>query len=531
MTPSATIRSALILGMAIVFQAQVARGEVLDRVAALVGREVITRTEVDNPLGTAAKTPGAEPAKRVAVLQALIDERLVAQGAMTEGFLVYDAEIESAIDLVCKQSGLTREALNQSLLDLRTTMEEYRSYIGRALLAERLRVKLRLADKQRAETERAPTHDDPGAKRRPAAPPGADVSATEDVLVAWTKEARAREHIDIKEERTPVVGRSVVVCSQAGVTSNTILRVELRGVTTIGKLNCNALRTVAGHGIDAALVRHDIRQLVSTGKVSDVVVEQDRGVVGFLVVEHPALDRVSLAPTGAIDSDLLAELKAALPRPGEPGSELVVLAHRRRLQQILTNAGFANARVDSIRATTKTGVAVTYQVDPGKATVVASFDATGNAALRTAELLSLAPSLKPGTVLNRTQVMSDLVRISGWYFDHGMIRAEVGSPVFAMQQDNASVAVTLNLREGDVFRIGKIAFRGGLAVPKAQYEEACPLERGAIFSRSVVQKTKECLEVARGIADRKQGTVEVFLETDASRHVVDITWQFASASQ
>lgn len=91
----------------------VAEAEVVDRVAAVVNKEVITLSEVYELGGEFIRDPATTDvrAAELEVLDALIQRKLVAQEIDQLGLGVTREELERTIDDVARQNGLTREQL------------------------------------------------------------------------------------------------------------------------------------------------------------------------------------------------------------------------------------------------------------------------------------------------------------------------------------------------------------------------------------------------------------------------------------
>ncbi|NUN15537.1 MAG: peptidylprolyl isomerase [Myxococcales bacterium] len=119
-----------------------------DRIAALVGDDIITLHEVDK----AATSPGAlEPIDganmaeiRQKTLEALIDNLLVLGQAKELGIEATDAEIDDYVTRVKAQNGLSQEQLEENIARLGMTLPEYRELTRKELVRSRtLSVKVR----------------------------------------------------------------------------------------------------------------------------------------------------------------------------------------------------------------------------------------------------------------------------------------------------------------------------------------------------------------------------------------------------
>lgn len=120
-----------------------ARRLVVDRVAALVGDKIITLAEVRRRSMGAKRAYAALPlAERVEaerkveqqMLDKMIDEILEGEAAKAKGIVVKESEIETGLQQVEAQNGLTREGLIKAVRDAGMTEIEYRADLSRQLL-------------------------------------------------------------------------------------------------------------------------------------------------------------------------------------------------------------------------------------------------------------------------------------------------------------------------------------------------------------------------------------------------------------
>ena len=106
----------------------------VERIAAIVGTEAILESEVAARVAVGGDaSPG-----RAAVLQQLIDARLVAAEAHRKSVQVSAAEVDQAIARIKAQNGLDDDALSKALAEQGYTMEAYRGEIAAQLLQYRV---------------------------------------------------------------------------------------------------------------------------------------------------------------------------------------------------------------------------------------------------------------------------------------------------------------------------------------------------------------------------------------------------------
>lgn len=126
---------ALVLGSLLV-GVPVARAATVDRLAAVVGGEVITWSEIYEAAGPEIETRiegrddhEARRAIEQEVLEALIERRLVEQEMQRLSIDVDDAEVERALTDIARQNGIERDALQEAVEASGLVWEAYTSEI------------------------------------------------------------------------------------------------------------------------------------------------------------------------------------------------------------------------------------------------------------------------------------------------------------------------------------------------------------------------------------------------------------------
>lgn len=118
-------------------------GDVVDRIVAVVNRDIILLSEVDGTFaavsgealrGTpSSQRPQAEVQLRNDILQSLVANKLMEQAMDSAGMDVDDKELEAAIADVARQNNLSTEQLLKELKRQGIALEEYRSELKKQL--------------------------------------------------------------------------------------------------------------------------------------------------------------------------------------------------------------------------------------------------------------------------------------------------------------------------------------------------------------------------------------------------------------
>jgi outer membrane protein insertion porin family len=119
---------------------------------------------------------------------------------------------------------------------------------------------------------------------------------------------------------------------------------------------------------------------------------------------------------------------------------------------------FEEARPKVVSDGPQTMVDVSFPVTPGTQYKLTGIEWTGNTAFSTDQLQKLVP-LKTGEPANAVQLQQDIEAVQKLYGTKGYLAAQV-HPDPAMDDTQATVHYTLNVREGDVYRMADLEIDG-----------------------------------------------------------------------
>ncbi len=103
-------------------------GELVDRVVAVVGGEVITLSELEEAAAASPEAP------RDKLLEQLIEEKLIEMKAREQGVSVSDSEVEAAMERHIAQMDVSKENFEQMIAQKGISVEEYRNRIRTELM-------------------------------------------------------------------------------------------------------------------------------------------------------------------------------------------------------------------------------------------------------------------------------------------------------------------------------------------------------------------------------------------------------------
>jgi outer membrane protein insertion porin family len=139
----------------------------------------------------------------------------------------------------------------------------------------------------------------------------------------------------------------------------------------------------------------------------------------------------------------------------------------------------------------KKTMTITVRVSEGDQYRVSAVDFTGNKTYDDATIKKLI-TIKPESVFDKSALEKDIQAISGLYSDNGYALVSV-TPDLVPDENNRTVLITLNISEGEKYRIGRIEVSGNTKTRDKVIRREIRFDEGDIFSSSKLKRTYERL--------------------------------------
>ena len=291
-------------------------------------------------------------------------------------------------------------------------------------------------------------------------------------------------------------------------------------------------------------VTRDLKALWRLGYFDDIVVEADadgREVdLLFRVKERPAIGRIVFEGNDEVDKKTLQE-KVTL-QEGAVLSVPDVRKHVGKLRDLYAEKGFFLANIDyRLKKLPRNEVEVVFAVTEGDEVTVRLVRFAGNEHLSDTELKQYMQTRETGALsaitsnntFKREQFDEDINRLQALYYDHGYLTIQVGDPRIELTPDRRHIDITVPVREGPRYRVGRLRIleideTGEETTPLAgrrRLREQIDLDPGDWFSRSTI--AKNLLDITTFYHDHGYAKVDISPQTELEpeRKVVHVIVQ------
>jgi len=288
-----------------------------------------------------------------------------------------------------------------------------------------------------------------------------------------------------------------------------------------------------GERFDTQRTPEVIRALYKTGFFEDVELRRRNNVLVVSVVERPAIAEVEVTGNDDIgDEQLDQALRQVGLVKGRVFNRSVLERMERELRQQYFARGKYNVRIDTqVKELARNRVAVAIDISEGQVAKIRKVTIVGNDAYDDETLLDQLDSGVPAPwavfssrdEYSKQKLSSDLETLKSHYLDHGYLNFNIESTQVSMTPDKKELYITINVDEGERFRVSKVKLAGDLILPEGELRELVPMESGEIFSRAEVTEAVQAISERLGDRGYAFANVNPVPEVDEEANEVALT--------
>ncbi|OAZ97247.1 outer membrane protein assembly factor BamA [Halomonas sp. G11] len=271
----------------------------------------------------------------------------------------------------------------------------------------------------------------------------------------------------------------------------------------------NAFPVSANDQVSESELAAAARQLFETGLFEDVSLAREGDVLVIQVVERPTITQLNINGNEQISED---DLRSGLTEAGLAEGEVLQLSTleemERELEGVYQSQGRYSAGIETeVEEIDEGRVRVNIDINEGEVAKIRQINIVGNEAFDDETLLDLFElEDRPGFLFgwfsndeySREALSGDIERLRSYYLDRGYVNFDVTSTQVSIGADKSEIFITLNVDEGQQYRVGDVRFRGDLEISEQEARDLLTIERGEIFSRQDLNASTEALRQRLG---------------------------------
>jgi outer membrane protein insertion porin family len=296
----------------------------------------------------------------------------------------------------------------------------------------------------------------------------------------------------------------------------------------------NYLPVNIGDRLDQRRIQEAIRALFSTGFFSDIELRRDGGTLVVVVLERPSIESFEI--TGHKDimtEDLPKSLRSVGLATGKTFDRSVLEEVRSYLTDQYFSRGKYAVRIDpKVEEVPGNKVRIRIEVVEGKRARIRQINIVGNTTYDDEELSDAFELRTPNWLswyrqddrYSRESLQGDIETLQSFYQDRGYANFEVESTQVAIAPDKDDIFITINVSEGDVYKVGEVKVAGTMKVPEEELRRLLLVQTGQTYSRKLITQTQELLSFRLGVEGYAFAKIDPVPQANDEAKTVDLTF-------
>ena len=312
-----------------------------------------------------------------------------------------------------------------------------------------------------------------------------------------------------------------------------------------------------GDNVGAEEIRTIARSLFQTETFDDVQIGRDGNVLVIVVKERPTIDSIEFEGNKAIKTEALIEgLQGSGLSEGQIFKKVTLDQIASDLERQYVSQGRYDANIETnIENLPRNRVAIKVDVYEGNVSGIRHINIVGNTVFDDETLIELLELKLPGWLsfytkddqYSREKLQSDIEVLESHYLDRGYLNFRVDSTQVSIAPNMEDVYITVNVIEGDQFKISAVEVAGELRdIPEENIRAMLLTREGQTFSRQYMTFSEERIESALGNAgytfasatgepaandDGETVTVKYFIDAGKRAYVRRLNFQGNTVTQ
>ncbi len=296
----------------------------------------------------------------------------------------------------------------------------------------------------------------------------------------------------------------------------------------------NYLPINIGDRLDRRRGQEAIRALFATGFFRDIELRRDGSTLVVAVFERPSIESFEIKGNKDIKTE---DLQRSLRNVGLAQGKTFDRSVLDEVTSYLTDQYFARGkyavRVDTqVEEVPGNRVRVTIDVKEGKRARIRQIGIVGNDAFDDETLLEQFALREPNWLswyrqddrYSRESLQGDLETLRSYYQDRGYASFDIASTQVAIAPEKDDIFITVNVEEGDVYKVGEVRLAGKMVVPEKDLRGLILVKPGDTYSRKLITQTQELMNLRLGVEGYAFSKVDPVPTADEEAKTVDLTF-------
>jgi outer membrane protein insertion porin family len=296
----------------------------------------------------------------------------------------------------------------------------------------------------------------------------------------------------------------------------------------------NYLPVNIGDHLDGARIGEAMRALYTTGFFRDVELRRDGNILLVVVVERPSIAKFEIKGNKDIKTE---DLQKSLRNVGLATGKTFDRSVLDEVKQYLTDQYFSRGKY-AVRVDTKitelpgNKVDVIVDIKEGKRAKIEQINLVGDTKFKEKDVLESFELKTPNWLswykqddrYSRESLTGDLEKLRSYYMDRGYANFNIDSTQVQIAPEKDDMFITVNITEGQIFKVSEVKLAGTMVVPEAQLRRLILIHPGDTYSRKLVTATQQLISYRLGADGYAFAKIDPVPTPDNEKKTVSLTF-------
>jgi len=311
--------------------------------------------------------------------------------------------------------------------------------------------------------------------------------------------------------------------------------IQVKGLQRISEGTVfNYLPVNVGDSFSLSKVGPAIKALFKTGFFKDVSLEREGSVLIVNVEERPSIAKILFEGNKDLSKE---DLTKALDKIGLSEGKIFDRSVLDKVElelkrQYLSHGKYSLKIKTEVANLTRNRVGIRINISEGRVTKIKEINIVGNKVFDDATLLkklelntsNLLSFYTKDDQYSKQKLQADLETLRSYYLDRGYINFNIESTQVAITPDKKDIYVTINVKEGDIYKLDKVKLTGNLVVKPDVLIKLMTVGPGEIFSRKNATETSKAIQDRLGDEGYAFANVNMVPEIHEASKTVDMAF-------
>jgi outer membrane protein insertion porin family len=311
--------------------------------------------------------------------------------------------------------------------------------------------------------------------------------------------------------------------------------IQVRGLQRISEGTVfNYLPVNVGDRFSPNNVGPAIKALFKTGFFKDVSLEKEGSALVVTVVERPSIAKIIFEGNKDLSKE---DLTKALDKIGLSEGKIFDRSVLDKVEmelkrQYLSHGKYSLKIKTDVANLTRNRVGIRINISEGRVTKIKEINIVGNKSFDDATLLkklelsttNLLSFYTKNDQYSKQKLQADLETLRSYYLDRGYINFNIESTQVAITPDKKDIYVTINVKEGTIYKLDKVKLTGNLVVKPDELIKLITVGPGEIFSRKNATETSKAIQDRLGDEGYAFANVNMVPEIHEDHKTVDMAF-------